>query len=46
VHDSWPKPGPVRVSFGSALEFTQNVDYTEATRRVESAVRALSEGDF
>ena len=41
VHDSWPKAGPVRVSFGAAREFAQDVDYKDATARIEEAVRAL-----
>ena len=42
VHDSWPKPGPVRVSFGKALEFTPDVGYADAAARVEEAVRCLA----
>ena len=42
IHDSWPKPGPVRVSIGRPLEFPPHTDYAEAARQVEDAVRALS----
>jgi long-chain acyl-CoA synthetase len=42
IHDSWPKPGPVRVSIGRPLEFPPHTDYAQAARQIEDAVRALS----
>jgi len=42
IHDSWPKPGPVRVSIGSPLEFAKDTDYANAARQIEEAVRELS----
>ena len=41
IHDSWPKPGPVTVSIGRPLEFTGRVDYADAARQIENAVRNL-----
>jgi long-chain acyl-CoA synthetase len=40
VHESWPKPGPVRVSFGRPLEFTTE-SYDEVARKVQRAVEDL-----
>lgn len=40
VHDNWPKRGPVRVSFGRPLDFT-NESYDEVTQKVRRAVEDL-----
>jgi long-chain acyl-CoA synthetase len=40
IHDSWPKPGPVRVSFGESLEFTTE-SYEEVAHKVQQAIEHL-----
>jgi long-chain acyl-CoA synthetase len=40
VHDSWPKPGPVRVVIGEPLHFTRET-YEQAAERIQSAIVAL-----
>jgi len=41
VHDSWPRLGPVSVSFGAALSFALDTSYADAAHRIEEAVRSL-----
>jgi 1-acyl-sn-glycerol-3-phosphate acyltransferase len=41
TYDSWPTPGPVRVSFGEPMEFAPHTDYADAAGRIEGAVRKL-----
>jgi long-chain acyl-CoA synthetase len=41
VRDSWPKPGPVRVSFGTPQEFTTET-YEEVAQKLHRAVEVLS----
>ncbi len=40
VHDTWPKRGPVHVSFGASLEFT-NESYEEVAQKVQRVVGDL-----
>ena len=40
VHDSWPKRGPVRVSFGKSLEFTTG-SYDEVALKIYGAIEEL-----
>jgi long-chain acyl-CoA synthetase len=40
-HDSWPTPGPVRISFGRPLEFPTGTDNEAAAQKVEQAVADL-----
>src|SRR5229473_763639 len=40
IHDSWPKRGPVQVSFGQPHEFTQET-YEEAAEALQQAVQNL-----
>jgi long-chain acyl-CoA synthetase len=41
VHDSWPRTGPVHVSIGRALSFGSDASYTDATKQIEDALKAL-----
>ena len=41
IEDSWPRRGPVRVSFGSPLKFG-NETYNEIAEKVHAAVEGLS----
>ena len=41
VHDSWPKPGPIRISIGTPLRFSSQTEYTHAARQIEDAIRKL-----
>jgi long-chain acyl-CoA synthetase len=40
IRDSWPQPGPVRVSFGQPHEFNSET-YEEAAQTLQGAVEAL-----
>ncbi|PYS32685.1 MAG: hypothetical protein DMG14_33840 [Acidobacteria bacterium] len=40
VHDSWPKRGPVRVSFGKSLEFTTG-SWDEVALKIHGAIEEL-----
>jgi long-chain acyl-CoA synthetase len=40
IHDSWPRKGPVRVSFGQPHEFTGET-YEEAAQKLHRAIEAL-----
>jgi long-chain acyl-CoA synthetase len=42
-HDDWPKPGNVRVQFGSPVTANDETDYGTVASRVEQAVRTLAE---
>lgn len=41
VHDSWPRRGPVEVSIGAALSFSEDKDYSGAARRIEESLKSL-----
>ncbi len=41
-HDEWPKPGDVRVRFGSPVTANDDTGYSVVASRVERAVRALA----
>ena len=43
VDASWPRPGPVRLRFGSPISFHETEDFREAAKRVEEEVRRLGE---
>jgi len=43
LHESWPRPGPVRLRFGSPIVFHETDDPREAAARVEEAVRRLGD---
>ena len=42
VHHSWPRRGPVRVTFGTPLRFGAHDTIESATAAIEAAVRKLS----
>ena len=42
IHQSWPRRGTVRVTFGKALHFEQEHDETAATRAIEEAIARMS----
>lgn len=44
VHDSWPRPGPVRLRFGSPVTFHESDDFQVATEVIERRVRELGGG--
>jgi long-chain acyl-CoA synthetase len=49
VRDSWPRRGPVRVVFGSALRFPADSDYKDVAFQIETAIRELAKaggGDY
>ena len=41
IHESWPKRGPVRVSFGIPLEFTTS-SYEEVAQKIHRAIEDLT----
>ena len=41
IHESWPKRGPVRVSFGIPLEFTTS-SYDEVAQKIRRAIEDLT----
>ncbi len=43
VHQEWPQPGRVRVTFGRPMEFDPREDYEAVTSAIEQAVRELKE---
>jgi len=43
VDASWPRPGPVRLRFGSPIAIHETEDFREAAKRVEEEVRRLGE---
>jgi long-chain acyl-CoA synthetase len=40
IHDSWPKRGPVRISFGQSLKFTTE-SYEGVAQKVRNAIENL-----
>jgi len=44
VHDSWPKRGPIAISFGPPIKFPPDTNYTDAAKEIEDAVRRLQIG--
>jgi long-chain acyl-CoA synthetase len=42
LHDTWPKTGPVRVSFGKPMWFSANTSFEEATKAIRSAIESMS----
>ena len=42
IHDSWPRRGAVKVTFGAPLHFEQGHDEAAATRAIEAAVTSLA----
>jgi long-chain acyl-CoA synthetase len=40
---SWPRPGPVRLRFGSPMRFHETDDFREAANKIEEEVRRLSD---
>src|SRR5437016_4773036 len=44
VRDSWPRRGPVRVSFGQPPEFIDET-YDEVARELQQTVKALGRGN-
>jgi long-chain acyl-CoA synthetase len=46
VDTNWPKPGPVRIRFGTAVRFRETDDPREAAKRVEEEVRRLGGLEF
>ena len=41
IHDSWPRRGPVEVSFGRAMTFPEGMRYEEAAEMLAAEVRKL-----
>lgn len=41
VHDSWPRRGPIEVTFGAALSFGANQDYADAAAQIEESLKNL-----
>src|SRR5262249_38881124 len=41
IHDSWPRRGPVEVSFGQALRFSEGIGYEEVAKVLAAEVRKL-----
>jgi long-chain acyl-CoA synthetase len=41
VRDQWPKPGPVRIVFGTPIRFSSRTQVEEASKAIEQAVRDL-----
>ena len=41
IHDSWPRRGPVEVSFGKPMTFPEGTRYEEAAEALEIEVRKL-----
>ena len=41
IHDSWPRLGPVEVSFGRPMIFLEGTRYEEVAERLEAEVRNL-----
>jgi long-chain acyl-CoA synthetase len=41
IHDTWPKSGPIRVSFGKPLRFSTNTSFEAATQAIRRAIELL-----
>ena len=46
VHDRWPRPGSVRVEFGSPVIPGSGEDYARLAERVETCIRGLETGSM
>jgi 1-acyl-sn-glycerol-3-phosphate acyltransferase len=44
IDASWPRPGPVRLRFGSPVAIHETEDFREAAKRIEEEVRRLGAG--
>ncbi|HKW97086.1 MAG TPA: AMP-binding protein [Bryobacteraceae bacterium] len=46
IHQEWPQPGKVKVSFGRPLHFDEGYDETSATRAIEDAIVRMASDHF
>ena len=41
IHDKWPKPGPVEITFGQPVRFPATASFESVARTLENAIRQM-----